>query len=1015
MPGIVEEGDSVTTLGDDIWERWLTRTVARTTPRPALLLLEGRAGTGKSRLLAQLAEHAEAGPRAQVVMTFTPSGVTLARVPAHSGRTEPSATRPPGGREPAGDRHSLRPPPAPGARGPRQYEDTAALARELASLPDAEGPLLLVADDVHRAGPEEAELLRRLLEQPPDHLAAVLAYRPEELARPGLVLGRATAYPARLTVLRIRLGTLDADQVRRMAESRLGPESCPPELIARIHERSAGVPQVVADLLSQLEESYGPKERYTARDLDATGPPVRLAELIIGRLTGLPEQHRAIAGAAAVLDGPGSADDLCAVAGLPEGVGRQALVEALRAGVLQEAGRDLYRFPAPLAGAAVYRELPGPLRQEMHRRAADALARRQPVDWAALAAHRHRAGQTRGWMKAAERAARQCAGAGEHQTAIDLLEQALSHPAVPRGTRARLALLLAHSAVLGLHTDQTVQVLRQILDEHSLPSAVRGRIRLDLGLVLYNQAGRGLQGWVELEQAAAELAEQRPALAARAMSALAMPVMSAVPLERNLYWLDRARKMAAVSDDDEVRTTVAANCVAVQLETGDPSAWDALDRLRDDAADPARLPHVARGLVNAADAALWLGRLPRVGELVEEGLELAARGGAAYVEQDGRGTRLVLDWVTGRWDGLSARARAFVAEAGVMPGPAADARIVLGMLALAQGEWQQMAAWLSGDGHPLPAGSPLPHVAAAAGALVRTALARGDLETAASEAAVTWDRLRDKGVWAWAAELAPWAVEATARAGRRERAEEMTAEFGAGLTGLEDAAPSAVAALAWCRGILAETGGRPAEAVPRYREASAGYAALPRPYAALLTTEAAETCVLAAGAGRRTDGDRTGSGSGGTETGRAGTGGASPDDSTGALGAGSAGTDMAAPDPAAPDSDAVAAAVESLASCVESLIALGASWDTARVRATLRSHRPMPGRRPRGRPAYGDQLSPREQEVVDLASAGLTNREIAATLHLSPRTVEQHVSRARRKLESQSRQPLSRPRPHRAT
>jgi DNA-binding NarL/FixJ family response regulator len=100
--------------------------------------------------------------------------------------------------------------------------------------------------------------------------------------------------------------------------------------------------------------------------------------------------------------------------------------------------------------------------------------------------------------------------------------------------------------------------------------------------------------------------------------------------------------------------------------------------------------------------------------------------------------------------------------------------------------------------------------------------------------------------------------------------------------------------------------------------------------------------------------------------------------------------------------------VEDLASCVQQLTEVGAGWDAARVRATLRAHQPATEQRRRGRPSYGDQLSPREQEVIDLANAGLTNREIAATLHLSPRTVEQHVSRARRKLESQSRQQLSR-------
>ncbi|WP_406306211.1 LuxR C-terminal-related transcriptional regulator [Streptomyces sp. NBC_00885] len=943
MPGNVEEGEPVNTLGDDAWERWLKQTLDRPTRQPALLLIEGKAGTGKSRLVDRLLDASETGPRPRVVLTFTASGTALAHHPAHPPRPETGNDRTTG-------RTRIEPPP----QSPRICPDAAALAVELASLVESGGPVLLIAEDVHRADPGSQDLLRRLLERPPAGLAAVLVYRPEELAEPGLVLGRPVSYPAGLSLLRIRREPLDADEVRRLVEERLGPESCPPELVARIHERSAGVPQVVVDLVRQLEDVCGPKERYTARDVDATGTPVRLAELVLGRLAALSPEHRAVPRAAAVLDEPGSADDLYAVAALPAETGREALMAALRGAVLQETGSDVYGFPSPLAGTAVYEELPGPLRQDMHRRAAAVLARRHPVPWARLATHRHRGGQLRGWLKAVERAAEQCAEAGEHQTAMDLLEHALSHPSVPREVRARLAPLLAHSAVLGLHTDQTVEVLRQILDDQSLPPAVRGQIRLDLGLVLYNQAGMGLQGWVELEQAADELAE-RPALAARAMSALAMPVMSAVPLERNLHWLEKVQKMAARSDDPEVRTAVAANCIAVQLEIGDPTAWDVLERLREETDHPDRLPHVARGLVNAADASLWLGHLQRVGDLLEEGLDLAARSGASYVEQDGRGSVLLLDWINGRWEGLAARARAFVAETGVMPGPAADARIVLGMLALAQGEWQQMAAWLSGDGHPLPVGSPLPHVAAAAGALVRTAIARGDIDTAASEAADAWDRLRDKGVWVWASELAPWAVEATARAGRAQLASDMVAEFEAGLKG--NLVPAAAAALQWCRGVLLETAGEPARAVPHFREAAALYTEMPRPYVAILTTEAAAQCVLEAGRG--------------TEA---------------------------------------AAAVEELALCVQQLTDLGAGWDAARVRATLRAHQPAPEQRPRGRPSYGDQLSPREQEVVDLASAGLTNREIAATLHLSPRTVEQHVSRARRKLESQSRQQLSRSR-----
>ena len=48
-------------------------------------------------------------------------------------------------------------------------------------------------------------------------------------------------------------------------------------------------------------------------------------------------------------------------------------------------------------------------------------------------------------------------------------------------------------------------------------------------------------------------------------------------------------------------------------------------------------------------------------------------------------------------------------------------------------------------------------------------------------------------------------------------------------------------------------------------------------------------------------------------------------------------------------------------------------------------------------------LSRREHEVADLVSGGLTNREIAARLFLSERTVEGHVAQICNKLGFHSR------------
>ncbi|MGW2545435.1 helix-turn-helix domain-containing protein, partial [Kitasatospora sp. NPDC001574] len=55
---------------------------------------------------------------------------------------------------------------------------------------------------------------------------------------------------------------------------------------------------------------------------------------------------------------------------------------------------------------------------------------------------------------------------------------------------------------------------------------------------------------------------------------------------------------------------------------------------------------------------------------------------------------------------------------------------------------------------------------------------------------------------------------------------------------------------------------------------------------------------------------------------------------------------------------------------------------------------------PRGRAGYGGRLSPREEQVRDLLASGATNKDIAATLFLSTRTVEHHVSRVLAKLDT---------------
>jgi DNA-binding NarL/FixJ family response regulator len=53
-----------------------------------------------------------------------------------------------------------------------------------------------------------------------------------------------------------------------------------------------------------------------------------------------------------------------------------------------------------------------------------------------------------------------------------------------------------------------------------------------------------------------------------------------------------------------------------------------------------------------------------------------------------------------------------------------------------------------------------------------------------------------------------------------------------------------------------------------------------------------------------------------------------------------------------------------------------------------------------------DDLTPSEERVASLAAEGLTNREVAASLFVSPKTVEASLARAYRKLGIRSRAEL---------
>ncbi|NGO86805.1 LuxR family transcriptional regulator [Streptomyces sp. 196(2019)] len=913
-------------------EAFLRASLAGAECRPALVLLEGGAGTGKTTLAARWARAAADW-----------DARTLHHTPAAGGTAPPDLTA-------------------------------------------VEAPALLVVEDVHRAPDGTVPWLRAWLREARPGFVTVVSYRPAELPYPACPLGLDPELPPALRIRRERLGPWEREGTRALALEVLGPERSSERLADRLHLLAGGNPQTVRDLLDVLAETT---DAAAALQDEEVEPPVRLSQHIAARMASLGEEATALVRAAAVLGGGSRERDLRRVAGLGRSAGGAGLVRALRSGLLEERAPDRYGFTIPLAASAVLASLPGPIRCTLHRRAADVLTRGGEVSWVAVAHHERLGGREGAWLRAAERAADDPNALADPGAAVSLLRSLLGRPDLPARAAGRLALGLTRNALLTLPSAGTVDVLGQILVLSQLADEVRGEIRLERGLVLNSQLCRS-EGKAETERAVSEL-RARPDLRVRALAALANPLSAVYGLDANLHWWERARATAEASGDPTdllaaraVRGTIAVACGERRRVPGRPG------RLPDPDGGPdsRRNEYLTRALSNAACCAVFNGDLRQAAVLLRRSATPWAAAAAPFITQCDRGTELLLRLERGEWSGLGRESRGLLSGVGTR----VDARLVLLQLGLAQGAWEDCVTLQPGLEDMPRVFSQFPYEVSAAGLRIRMAVARQNTAEAIASADRIWHRLRAKGVWVWAGHAAPWAVEAWLLAGREDTARAAVAEFAAGLRAHHSR--TAGAALLRCRALLAEHAGEHPEARGLFGRAALVHERSGAPYRRALDLEAAGRCGLVA---------RSPEAGAGAEAGDAAEAG------PGAAAEAEAGPGAGAGDPAE-------GPLRDLEEALRAFASLGASWDALRARGTLRELAPSgPSRalagdaadaRGRGRPAYGDALSPREQEVAALAAGGLTNREIAGALHLSPRTVEQHVYRIMRKTHAVSRRHL---------
>ncbi|MEU5943481.1 AAA family ATPase [Micromonospora sp. NPDC047548] len=942
-------------------EREFAALSAALSDPPVIVLVEGEGGIGKSRLIQELLAT-RTPARREVLLATCPAfrqPFTLGPV-VDAIRT---ATEDVGGLGLSGLAGALRAlfpewasalPPAP-----EPAEDAAAarhrLFRALEEILELIDIGLLAIEDVHWADEATLEFLLFLASRPRQRVSLLVSYRPDEIAPDSLLLRLSSRQPAGTARLRLFLEPLDVAATAKMVSSMLGGERVSDEFAAFLHDRTDGLPLAIEEsvrLMWNRADLVRRGNSWVRHRLGEIDVPPTVRDAVLERSARLGPAAQAALRAAAVLTDPAAEDtvvEVMAPAGDP--ASRLAgLAEAVGSGLLREDPGGLVSFRHMLTCRAVYEAIPMRERRAMHLRAACVLEGVTPPPVAQLARHFREAGDITAWCRYAEQSADLAIASGDDATAVVLLHDLLTKADLLPADVVRLTGKVPFGLLTGRERyRELMDALRLVLDTgEPTPSEAAEARFLVARLLLQMEAFEPAR--IEMERALPDLGHD-PAKAARAMMFLGLPYGTTTPAAEHLRWLRRVAQVPASMAPAD-RLSIRAGRASGLLLLGEEEGWAEAALIGDDATTTAERVRVTAGHLNVGHMALIWGRYAEARRALTLAIGLAEKYQYRKLRGVGQVTLTQLDWLTGAWDGLAERAGSLAGDEELLqPVSRLAPAMVTGLLHAARGDHDRADACLRTVLEQADRQGGAEYSVEPAGALARLRLGAGRIDDVLQVTDEPIRFIEGKGTWIWATEIAPVRVEALLMAGRVGEAGDLADAFAAGVC--DRRAPGPHAALAICRAVLAQHRGDPLSAADLFAHAAEAWQRLPRPYDALLSRERQAGCLLRA--------------------------------------------------------DRLDAALPVLEEAFQGLSVRGARGDAVRVMHTLRAHG-VEVKRPSwrgGRRSYGDQLSPRELDVVRLLVEGRTNREIAAALFLSPKTVARHVEAAMRKLDVSSRTALA--------
>jgi DNA-binding CsgD family transcriptional regulator len=327
--------------------------------RGGVVFLTGEAGIGKSRLVRETARAA--GARGLAVLTgravaggvptpFRPFAEALVSAGRARGLPDSAELDP---FRPALGRLIPQWRPTPGTAGDESLVVLGEAVLRLLRVLSPEAGCLLVLEDLHWADLETLALLEYLADNlSAERVLCLGTLRDEEGGGPA---GLASALEARGSAAVLPLRRLDPAAMARMTLACVGAADLPPAIQSFVAERAEGIPFLVEELLAGLIAEGALAERdgaWQAGDLAVAGIPATFADAVRQRLDAVDADSRRVLGAAAVLGRRFDWSLLGPVTGLADA----AVAAALRRGVglqLIVADRDSFRFRHALTHDAV--------------------------------------------------------------------------------------------------------------------------------------------------------------------------------------------------------------------------------------------------------------------------------------------------------------------------------------------------------------------------------------------------------------------------------------------------------------------------------------------------------------------------------------------------------------------------------------------------------------------------------------------------------------------------------------